>query len=71
MDEIRPGDIVHIGMVCFVDRAGDMARDRFDMDPLCEPQTERRRDWLAVAMDGTRAPLGGRRILEAGTPYLV
>jgi hypothetical protein len=57
--------------MCFVDRAGDMARDRFDMDALCEPQTERRRDRLAFPMDGTRTPLGGGRILEAGTPYLV
>ena len=71
MDEIRPGNIVHIAVMCFVDRAGDVARDRFDMDAFCEPQTERRRDRLAYPMDGARALLGGGRILEAGTPYLV
>ena len=60
-----------LGLPRLVTRAGDVARDRFDLDALCEPQTERRRDRLPLPMDGTRAPLGGRRILEAGTPYLV
>jgi len=50
--------------------AGDVPRDRFDMDALCEPQPERRRDRLAVAMNGTRAPLGSARVLEPGTPPL-
>jgi hypothetical protein len=32
--------------------------DRFDMDPLCEPETVGRRDRLATSMVGTRSTLG-------------
>ena len=56
VNQIGERDIVHVGVVRFVYCAGDVPRDRLDMNALGEPQSKRCRDRVAVAMDRTVAP---------------
>ena len=71
MSEVCLWDVVHVGVMGFVDRAGDVPRDRLDLDALREPETERRRNRLTVSMDRTSTAAGCPGVLEAGTPALI
>ena len=56
---------VHVRVMGVVDRGGDVLGNRLDVDSLCEPESERGGDRLAVAMDGTVTATGCTDVLKA------